>query len=86
MRLAALQLQSVAEKWSCGYENKKKSSGWKLQKAMELAHCSPILEGKYKWYIFMWIVNNSLNSLYNSFEKENKVLLFKHYSNRLLTK
>lgn len=86
MRLSALRLQSVAENWSCGCENKKKGSGWKLQKAMGLAHCSPILEGKYKWYTFMWIFSNSLNSSYNSFKKENKVLLFKHYWNRLLTK
>ena len=70
----------MAENWSCGCESKKrKNSGWKLQKAMGLVHGPPILEGKYKLHAFMWMFINSLNSLYNSFEKANKVLLFKQF-------
>ena len=46
---------------------------------MGLVHGPPILEGKYKLHAFMWMFINSLNSLYNSFEKANKVLLFKQF-------
>ena len=46
---------------------------------MGLVHGPPILEGKDKLHAFMWMFINSLNSLYNSFEKANKVLLFKQF-------